>query len=163
MITLLRLGKSTGGSSVHVLIRCLSTRWMMRTRVLKNEIAMIVFIIEHNSARCDVCYDLCGAFVNSVDGGIRSIYAGGFEKGGWYSNVFVNFGVQPMFAMEHHGEHSKRKRMLSNIYAKSTLQKSPALTKLHQLVASSFDPIIVAIQVIDSVFNSVCVFDPLLY
>lgn len=67
--------------------------------------------------------------VNSVEGGIRAIYAGGFEKGTWYSNVFSNYGVEPMFAMEPHSPHSKRKRMLSNIYAKSTLQTSQALTK----------------------------------
>lgn len=67
--------------------------------------------------------------INSVDGGIRSVYAGGFEKGSWYSNVFCNYGVEPMFAMEGHSEHSKRKRMLSNVYAKSTLQASAALHK----------------------------------
>ncbi|KAK4624547.1 Cytochrome P450 monooxygenase orf2 [Fulvia fulva] len=67
--------------------------------------------------------------INSVDGGIRSVYAGGFEKGSWYSNVFSNYGVEPMFAMEGHSEHSKRKRMLSNVYAKSTLQSSASLTK----------------------------------
>lgn len=31
--------------------------------------------------------------------------------------------------MECRTEHSKRKRMVSNVYAKSTLQSSPALTK----------------------------------
>lgn len=67
--------------------------------------------------------------INSVDGGIRTVYAGGFEKGDWYSNVFSNYGVEPMFAMEGHNEHSKRKRMLSNVYAKSTLQGSQALHK----------------------------------
>ncbi|KXL45274.1 hypothetical protein M433DRAFT_61231 [Acidomyces richmondensis BFW] len=65
--------------------------------------------------------------VNSIDGGIRTIYAGGFEKGDWYKNVFNNYGIMPMFAMPEHAPHSKRKRMLSNIYAKSTLQNSPAI------------------------------------
>lgn len=65
--------------------------------------------------------------VNSVDGGIRTVYAGGYEKGDWYLNVFSNYGVMPMFAMPEHGPHSKRKRMLSNIYAKSTLQSSRSL------------------------------------
>ncbi|KAK3711124.1 hypothetical protein LTR37_009911 [Vermiconidia calcicola] len=65
--------------------------------------------------------------VNNVDGGIRTIYSGGYEKGTWYSNVFCNYGVSPMFAMSKHGEHSKRKRMLSNVYAKSTLQGSKGL------------------------------------
>ncbi|KAK5108221.1 hypothetical protein LTR62_008677 [Meristemomyces frigidus] len=65
--------------------------------------------------------------VNSVDGGIRTIYTGGYEKGDWYSNMFSNYGVMPMFAMPDHGPHSKRKRMLSNIYAKTTLQNSASL------------------------------------
>jgi unspecific monooxygenase len=65
--------------------------------------------------------------VNCVDGGIRTIYGGGFEKGDWYSNAFCNYDVAPMFAMEHNAPHSKRKRMLSNIYAKSTLHASEAL------------------------------------
>ena len=30
--------------------------------------------------------------VNCVDGGIRTIYAGGFEKSSWYSNLFINYG-----------------------------------------------------------------------
>jgi hypothetical protein len=29
--------------------------------------------------------------VNSVDGGIRAVYGGGFEKGDWYS-IFDNYG-----------------------------------------------------------------------
>ncbi|WPG97735.1 Hypothetical protein R9X50_00051600 [Acrodontium crateriforme] len=65
--------------------------------------------------------------VNSVDGGLKSVYVGGFEKGNWYSNVFTNYGIEPMFAMSQHGPHSKRKRMVSNIYAKSTLQSSTGL------------------------------------
>ncbi|TKA34146.1 hypothetical protein B0A50_00126 [Salinomyces thailandicus] len=65
--------------------------------------------------------------VNSVEGGIRSVYAGGYEKGDWYRNIFSNYGVMPMFAMPDHGMHSRRKRMLSNVYAKSTLQNSQTL------------------------------------
>lgn len=65
--------------------------------------------------------------INSVDGGIRTVYAGGHPKGDWYLNVFSNYGVMPMFAMPENGMHSKRKRMLSNIYAKTTLQSSAAL------------------------------------
>ena len=68
--------------------------------------------------------------VNSVDGGVRKIYSGGYEKGDWYSNIFCNYGIMPMFAMPEHGPHSKRKRMLSNIYAKSTLQSSASMTAI---------------------------------
>ncbi len=68
--------------------------------------------------------------VNSIDGGLRTIYAGGYEKGDWYYNAFNNYGIMPMFAMPDHASHSKRKRMLSNIYAKSTLQSSKGLEKI---------------------------------
>lgn len=30
--------------------------------------------------------------VNCVDGGMRTIYGGGFEKSDWYTNLFVNYG-----------------------------------------------------------------------
>ena len=30
--------------------------------------------------------------VDCVDDGIRTVYSGGFEKWGWYSNQFDNFG-----------------------------------------------------------------------
>ena len=65
--------------------------------------------------------------VNNVDGGIRTIYAGGYEKGEWYKNVFNNYGIEPMFSMPEHGRHSQRRKMLSNIYAKSTLQNSEGM------------------------------------
>lgn len=68
--------------------------------------------------------------LNSVDGGIRSVYGGSFEKGDWYLNAFTNYGVMPMFAIPDHQSHSKRKRMLSNIYAKSTLQSSQAMDRI---------------------------------
>lgn len=79
--------------------------------------------------------------VNCVEGGIRTIYGGGFDKGDWYSNVFSNYGVQPMFAMPERHPHSKRKRMLSNIYAKSTLQGSDAVTAIsHALLDERLTP-----------------------
>ncbi|KAI6825681.1 cytochrome P450 [Hortaea werneckii] len=79
--------------------------------------------------------------VNNVDGGIRTVYAGGYEKGDWYLNVFSNYGVMPMFAMPDHGPHSKRKRMLSNVYAKSTLQSSPSLRAIsHALLDERLMP-----------------------
>ena len=63
--------------------------------------------------------------VNCVDGGIRTIYGGGYEKGDWYA-VFNNYGVNNIFSSLQHGPHSARKRMLSNVYAKSTIQSSEA-------------------------------------
>ncbi|KAK1809141.1 hypothetical protein LTR12_016493 [Friedmanniomyces endolithicus] len=65
--------------------------------------------------------------VNCIEGGVHTIYTGGLEKDGWYSNVFVNFGIRPMFGMRDYSSHSKRKRALSLVHTKSTLQSSPSL------------------------------------
>ncbi|KAJ5996196.1 hypothetical protein N7522_007856 [Penicillium canescens] len=65
--------------------------------------------------------------INCVDGGIKSVYTGGFEKHDWYPRVFGSFGTVSMFTMTGSKAHSNRKRMLSNIYSKSTLQTSPHL------------------------------------
>ncbi|KAH7036688.1 cytochrome P450 monooxygenase-like protein [Macrophomina phaseolina] len=64
--------------------------------------------------------------VNSVKGGLSKVYAGGWEKDGWYE-FFSNYGVPPMFATTGSKPHATRKRMLSNIYSKSTIQASPSL------------------------------------
>ncbi|KAJ9632143.1 hypothetical protein H2203_000545 [Taxawa tesnikishii (nom. ined.)] len=72
--------------------------------------------------------------VNCVDGGIRTVYGGGYEKGDWYSKMFANYGYHNMFSTAERGPHSVRKRMLSNIYAKSTLQSSPALAQISSII-----------------------------
>lgn len=72
--------------------------------------------------------------VNNVDGGIRTVYTGGWEKGDWYANVFCNYGTPPMFAMSSHQAHAQRKRMVSNVYAKTTLQTSAALAAITKTV-----------------------------
>lgn len=71
--------------------------------------------------------------VNSVKGGIREIYGGGFEKVNpvdgynWYS-FFANYGGVPnMFSTPGNKAHSVRKRMISNIYSKSVVTSSPVL------------------------------------
>ncbi|KAL9093137.1 MAG: hypothetical protein Q9159_000496 [Coniocarpon cinnabarinum] len=67
--------------------------------------------------------------VNSVDNGLRTVYAGGFEKPDWYPNLFTNYdGVEIMFSTMASGPHSARKRMMTNVYAKSYLQSSPVMT-----------------------------------
>ncbi|KAJ5579277.1 hypothetical protein N7450_008144 [Penicillium hetheringtonii] len=65
--------------------------------------------------------------INCVEGGIKSVYTGGFEKHEWYPRVFGSLGTVSMFTMIGTKPHSIRKRMLSNIYSKSTLQTSPHL------------------------------------
>lgn len=65
--------------------------------------------------------------VNCYEGGLKTIYTGGFPKTDFYANRFSNYGIEPMFAMIDSKEHSQRKRMLSNIYAKSVVLASPTL------------------------------------
>ncbi|KAJ4989463.1 cytochrome P450 [Stagonosporopsis vannaccii] len=70
--------------------------------------------------------------VNCIKGGIRDVYAGGFEKRdaksgyNWYG-FFTNFGTDNMFSTGLNKPHSIRKRMLSNIYSKSVITASPVL------------------------------------
>ncbi|PVH89893.1 cytochrome P450 3A6 [Cadophora sp. DSE1049] len=63
--------------------------------------------------------------VNDLNG-LRTVYGGGFEKGEWYS-IFDNYGVPCMFSSWYSRPHSARKRMMSNIYSKSTIHTSPAV------------------------------------
>ncbi|KAF4629164.1 hypothetical protein G7Y89_g8983 [Cudoniella acicularis] len=70
--------------------------------------------------------------INDING-LRIIYAGGFEKGQWYS-IFDNYGVPCMFSSWHSRPHSARKRMISNIYSKSNLQSSPAFARQAQVI-----------------------------
>lgn len=107
--------------------------------------------------------------VNCVDGGIKSVYTGGFEKHDWYPRVFGSLGyvsffffllplwrsyweismlikyrTVSMFTMVGTKPHSVRKRMLSNIYSKSTLQTSPHLRTVSNAVI--FDRLLPILQ-----------------
>ncbi|KAK8195288.1 cytochrome P450 [Phyllosticta capitalensis] len=66
--------------------------------------------------------------VNCVEGGLKEVYAGGrYGKSEWYS-FFSNYSdVPPMFATVDSKPHSARKRMLSSIYSKSSVQSSASL------------------------------------
>ena len=90
--------------------------------------------------------------VNCVNDGIRTIYAGGFEKWPYYANQFDNFGyvsafrlgdlcllsnrssVPCMFSMSWSKPHSIRKRIISNVYSKSYLQSSPEFKIISQAI-----------------------------
>ncbi|KAJ6784092.1 hypothetical protein PWT90_06856 [Aphanocladium album] len=63
----------------------------------------------------------------SVDGvdAMRIIYQGGFPKAPWY-RIFDNYGVPCMFSTLESKAHSKRKRMMSNVYSKSYIMSSEA-------------------------------------
>jgi cytochrome P450 len=81
--------------------------------------------------------------INCVDNGIRTIYGGGFEKHDWYPRLFPSYGVINMFSMVGHGEHSARKRLLSNVYSKSYLQNSPQVAANSKaLLTQRFLPLI---------------------
>ncbi|KAF2130411.1 cytochrome P450 monooxygenase-like protein [Dothidotthia symphoricarpi CBS 119687] len=83
--------------------------------------------------------------VNCVQGGIRDVYAGGFEKGdgkwNWYS-FFGNYGgINNMFSTGGNKPHAGRKRMLSNIYSKSVVTASPVLlAQLSSIIYERFLP-----------------------
>ena len=62
--------------------------------------------------------------VNCYEGGIKTIYAGGWEKHEWYPRQFANFGVMNMFSTIAHHPHAQKKRIMANIYSKSYLQSS---------------------------------------
>ncbi|KAF2841848.1 cytochrome P450 monooxygenase-like protein [Patellaria atrata CBS 101060] len=66
--------------------------------------------------------------VNSVKGGLQTIYSGGFEKWEFYKNLFENYGEPNMFSTLASRPHSDRKRKISNIYSKSFLASSQSLS-----------------------------------
>jgi unspecific monooxygenase len=72
--------------------------------------------------------------INSVDEGIKTVYSGGFEKGPWYQIGFANYDLEPMFAMPDRQRHGVRKRIVSNVYAKSTLLGSAAIRGVTSVV-----------------------------
>ncbi|RAL17243.1 cytochrome P450 [Aspergillus homomorphus CBS 101889] len=81
--------------------------------------------------------------INCVDGGIKSVYTGGFEKHEWYPRVFGSFGTVSMFTMTDNKAHSSRKRLLSNIYSKSFLQSSPHVHLISEtIILDRFLPLI---------------------
>ena len=71
--------------------------------------------------------------VNCVDGGIRNVYAGNFEKDSYYE-FFSNFGAFNMFSMIAHGPHSVRKRIVSHVYSKSFIQTSPTMAAIEKIL-----------------------------
>ncbi|EXJ82453.1 hypothetical protein A1O3_06266 [Capronia epimyces CBS 606.96] len=62
--------------------------------------------------------------VNCVDDGIKTIYAGGWEKHAWYPQRFGSYGVMNMFSTIHHQPHSQKKRTMANVYSKTYVASS---------------------------------------
>ncbi|KAH6690659.1 cytochrome P450 [Plectosphaerella plurivora] len=63
----------------------------------------------------------------SLDGveALRIVYQGGFEKDSWYS-IFANYGADNMFSALASKAHASRKRAVSHVYSKSSIQTSRA-------------------------------------
>lgn len=57
--------------------------------------------------------------------GLRQVYVAGLDKDTWYKNHFYNYGVQNLVCTLDHKTHSLHKRMISGVYQKSYLQRSP--------------------------------------
>jgi len=72
--------------------------------------------------------------VVSIDGGVRTVYGGGFAKHRWYDQM-RNFGDVPnMFSTLENREHSLRKRGISHVYAKSVIQGSKTLEGISKVL-----------------------------
>jgi hypothetical protein len=85
--------------------------------------------------------------VASLDG-LRQIYTGGFEKVQEYEDEFMNYGIPNLVSMLQSKPHSVRKRMISNVYSKSSIQNSADLQTLSKvlLFESMFPPLQSAAQ-----------------
>ncbi|KIW41129.1 uncharacterized protein PV06_06716 [Exophiala oligosperma] len=80
--------------------------------------------------------------VNCVENGIRTIYAGGWEKHAWYPQRFGSYGVMNMFSTIKHGPHSQKKRTMANIYSKTYIASSPQVSATsHTLFSTRFLPL----------------------
>ncbi|KFY49204.1 hypothetical protein V496_10181 [Pseudogymnoascus sp. VKM F-4515 (FW-2607)] len=64
--------------------------------------------------------------IGTIDGGVKTVFGGGYEKGDWYA-VFDNYGVQCTFSTLKGRPHSASKRIVSHTYSKLALQTSPAI------------------------------------
>ncbi|MCJ1420522.1 hypothetical protein MMC32_006879 [Xylographa parallela] len=67
--------------------------------------------------------------VNSIEG-LRTVYKGGFERHVWFERGFANYGIPNMVSTLQSKPHSERKRMMSNVYSKSTIQASTELREI---------------------------------
>ena len=64
---------------------------------------------------------------------MNKIYFGGYEKGQWYS-YFENYSTTNAFSSLQHGAHSAKRRLTTAAYAKSSLQSSPALADMSEVL-----------------------------
>ena len=78
--------------------------------------------------------------------GLRQIYTAGLEKTSFYSGSagFENFGLPNLVSMVDHKSHSAQKRMISNLYANSNIQRSQDVDELSRKLV--FDRVLPIIQ-----------------
>ncbi|QSZ32801.1 hypothetical protein DSL72_002381 [Monilinia vaccinii-corymbosi] len=65
--------------------------------------------------------------VNCVEGGVKTIYDGDFEKGEWYT-AFMNYGHHLMFSTRENKIHTERKRMIIRVFSNTFVHASETLT-----------------------------------
>ncbi|KAK5330843.1 hypothetical protein LTR70_000165 [Exophiala xenobiotica] len=92
--------------------------------------------------------------INCYEGGIKSIYAGGWEKHEWYPRQFANFGVMNMFSTVGHHPHAQKKRIMANIYSKSYIQSSTQVqANSQELLAKRFLPLMESLALSQQAFD----------
>ncbi|KAK4942004.1 hypothetical protein LTR10_018185 [Elasticomyces elasticus] len=62
--------------------------------------------------------------INCFDGGLKTIYQGGFPKPKWYMHAFAVYGVGNLFTIQDNATHSARKRIMSHTFSKSFIMAS---------------------------------------
>ncbi|KAH6684015.1 cytochrome P450 monooxygenase [Halenospora varia] len=70
--------------------------------------------------------------VNSAEG-LKVIYSHNFDKDMFYTR-FENYGIPNMFSTIQREAHTRRRRLLGNIYSKSTLHSSPQIQELSKAI-----------------------------
>ncbi|KAH9232506.1 hypothetical protein K456DRAFT_1838733 [Colletotrichum gloeosporioides 23] len=64
--------------------------------------------------------------LNCFDGGLKSIYLGGFPKTEYYFRGFANYNTHNIFTFEDNATHSARKRIISGTFSKSFVLAYPS-------------------------------------
>lgn len=81
--------------------------------------------------------------INSYEGGLKTVYGGGFIKTDFYPLQFQFYGVPNMFSTVPSEPHSVRKRMTSHTYSKSALLTSQSLrSTTRHILSDRFLPLL---------------------
>lgn len=81
--------------------------------------------------------------INCYEGGLKTVYVGGFPKTDFYAKRFTSYGHDPLFTMIDGKEHSQRRRITANIYSKSTIYSSPTVRATsHEILSTRLLPLL---------------------